>query len=389
MKKILAFALCTIVVLQLVVVSFAHDERSTVFHVKTCTDYKGRTCIGGEEFGFMSHMNQYAGHPTTFNLTYSFDLTQYTESDLVGPYDEKVHLDTMNDDIKAMFRRAAEQWNAVTVNGAKIINLREVASNADIIVKSTVSIHNNVASLATTEGKPDEAFHTRKWTIYLSMFKWLGGHVEDYGSLIFAHELGHVLGLADLTSDQNQDKVMYYALPQEGDLNNYSIKPEEIYGLTLMMNHNAHNLTDPAGSVCTECGLEVEHDFVSGSVINYSGNRYYLKCLSCDYKIWENHTANPNNGTKLSSHDNNKLTYHRTRCTDCRKTLLTFHSRGINSSVNGISPLYHLYSCSVCGQEGIQEAHSFDRMTNTCTFCQYQKKSDKWEINKVNPDSKE
>lgn len=101
MKKILAFALCTIVVLQLVVVSFAHDERSTVFHVKTCTDYKGRTCIGGEEFGFMIHMNQYAGHPTTFNLTYSFDLTQYTESDLVGPYDEKVHLDTMNDDIKS------------------------------------------------------------------------------------------------------------------------------------------------------------------------------------------------------------------------------------------------------------------------------------------------
>lgn len=288
-----------------------------------------------------------------------------------------------------MFRRAAEQWNAVTVNGAKIINLREVASNADIIVKSTVSIHNNVAILATTEGKPDEAFHTHKWTIYLSMFKWLGGHVEDYGSLIFAHELGHVLGLADLTSDQNQDKVMYYALPQEGDLDNYSIKPEEIYGLTLMMNHNAHNLTDPAGGVCTECGLEVEHDFVSGSVINYSGNRYYLKCLSCDYKIWENHTANPNNGTKLSSHDNNKLTYHRTRCTDCRKILLTFHSRGINSSVNGISPLYHLYSCSVCGQKDIQEAHSFDRMTNTCTFCQYQKKSDKWEINKVNPDSKE
>lgn len=388
MKKLMAVLICLLLVAQMVTVSFAHDEGSTVFHVKTCTDYKGRTCIGGENLGFMVNMNQYAGHATTFNLTYCFQLTQYGVSDLQGPYDEKVNLNTLNTDIKNMFRNAAEKWNAVTVNGKKLVNLREVSSGGDIVVKNPLSVNDNVLVIASTDGKPDEAYHTRKWTISLQMFKWLCGYVEEYGSLIFAHELGHVLGLADLSSQSNQNKLMYYTSAGK-DLNNYQITTSEIMGLQLIMNHESHTISSPTEGICSECGLEAEHDFVSGSIVNCDGNKYYQKCVSCDYKTLETHTASLTSGKKLGSSDENLLTHHITRCTDCGKTIKAFHARGSNSAVNGVSKLYHYYSCTVCGQKNLKEGHSFNRLTNECVFCGYQRQEDSREINSTVPSVKE
>ncbi len=109
-----------------------------------------------------------------------------------------------------------------------------------------------------------------------------------FSPVVFAHEIGHVLGLADLYNSSNSDKLMYgyntgsATGPTEADLNGYNV---------ISGRHATHDFkyTDTY-SQCQECdGIKTESHHYSWS--QYSSTKHKGVCTDsgCEKTVYELH----------------------------------------------------------------------------------------------------
>jgi len=259
MRKHICFALCLVIVALMIcssqgnIIDAHTTSQSTVLDGYTYTDSSGGTYyyLGGEPVGWSIDEGY---HTNGTIVTYSFD-----DSDAY-----------LTSSLKNTFINGASLWSGV---------VSFVNSTSGTGIVSTV--YNSSSVIASFENySADSNGHLTHWSIKLNRY-------YTQTPRIIAHELGHVIGLNDLYSTFNSDKLMF------GFSSGSATAPtlQDIWGAKVILGiHTSHSwdyrysYTDSSGvkyhvNYCTDCagiGLMVNRCVFIGDTCRICGVNRYL-----------------------------------------------------------------------------------------------------------------
>lgn len=236
-----------------------------------------RPVIGSESIGWAIDESRHLG---TTELVYYFDM----ESDYTWR-------------IVEAFEQGLQLWlDACPWLSATEITSEEAASYDGPVGEISVGmlgehIFDIPDIIAVMNGPADDDGHYTSWSIYVDFNE---SNLSQFNDQVAAHEIGHVLGLTDLESLDNTERIMYYYAPgfagfdddgmavlSQGEINGYSVIS----------------------------GQHVNHQFVSRGT--------YLQCEICD-GIQTPHVHTIQSTCILDRHVGAKHTYkYLDTCTSC------------------------------------------------------------------------
>ncbi len=183
-----------------------------------------RYFTGGEQIGWMIDERSHAG---TTSIKYRYG-------------------SGMTDELKSKISTGASMWSAVT-------NIQHSIFSGNVI--KVQQGDTDVVASVTIQSVDEDTHHITRWEMNINQH-----HLASVTPDVIAHEFGHVIGLADLYEEYNQDKIMYgintenFLSPTQQDLWGakviLGIHSDHMWSYTYvyLANSNYHD------RVCLECG---------------------------------------------------------------------------------------------------------------------------------------
>lgn len=190
----------------------------------------------------------------------------------------------LSDVLKNVFRSAASMWSS-------IVTFTESSSQGGEITAVSNAIYRAAAEFVPIS--IDSSGHITNWTIQINTHWYDTGEdtISQY-STYMAHELGHVIGLNDLSSSANYNKIM---CGSADDITATTPRTADLNGARVITGaHSTHTWSKTtAKHSCSGCGGYGTHS-PDNSRCTYTSNgasTHTVYCSICNYTFTESHSA--------------------------------------------------------------------------------------------------